>query len=118
MSEVTASIPVTSDVNLLVSGLIKNPAYCRKVRADCTIKIRYNMIMLSAQVTKYFWGDDLSVLSWEKHREYIAQTILEKGDLKAIKWLLKKTNKAWLKKIVAAKKLSPKSKNFWKIYLD
>jgi len=68
-------------------------------------------------ITKYFWGDDLSELSWETHKEYIVKTILEKGDLEAVKWILKNTDKDTLKKIID-QKMDPKSQNFWKFYLS
>ena len=72
---------------------------------------------LPASVLKFFWGDDLSDLSWEKHRDYIAKTILEKGDKEAIRWLLENADKEYLKKIVKEKRMDLKSKNFWSIYL-
>jgi len=81
--------------------------------------MRYNIGMknLPASVLKFFWGDDLSDLSWEKHRDYIAKTILEKGDKEAIRWLLENADKEYLKKIVKEKRMDLKSKNFWSIYL-
>jgi len=48
---------------------------------------------LPTNVTKYFWGDDLAQLSWEKHQKYIMQTLLEKGNQESISWLFSKMNK-------------------------
>lgn len=73
---------------------------------------------LPDSVLKYFWGDNLKDLDWEKHKEYIAKTILEKGDKEAIEWLLKKTDKKSLKNLVKKKIMDSKSKNFWNIYLS
>lgn len=75
------------------------------------------MRRLPKSVTKYFWGDDLADLDWEKHRDYITKTILEKGDQDSTKWLIDNTDRNYLKKIVEEKKLDSKSKNFWNIYL-
>ncbi len=82
--------------------------------------LRYNDVMtnLSPQIKKYFWGDDLEQLSWENHRQYIIQTLLEKGDRESISWLMTKASSKELLKTLPQIKLSPKSKNFWKIYLS
>jgi hypothetical protein len=69
------------------------------------------------QVAKYFWGDDLQKLSWPAHQAYITQTILEKGDLPAVKWLLQQSNRDEIKRQLPKFKLSPKSANFWRVYL-
>ena len=76
------------------------------------------MSNLPKNVKKYFWGDDLEELDWDKHKNYISKTILEKGDTDAVKWLFNQTPKQYLQKIVADPKLEPKSKNFWGIYLS
>lgn len=72
---------------------------------------------LPQSVAKYFWGDDHQDLSWDRHRDYIAETILERGDRAAASWLLSQTGKGWLKTRLPKFRLSPKSKNFWSIYL-
>ncbi|MEK7497952.1 MAG: hypothetical protein AAB656_03465 [Patescibacteria group bacterium] len=73
---------------------------------------------LPQSVLKYFWGDKLEELSWEKHKNYISKTLLKKGDKEAVAWLLKKVDKDYLKDIVAIKKIDAKSENFWNIYLS
>ena len=82
--------------------------------------LRYNISMsnLPKEVLKFFWGDKPEELDWEKHKVYISKTILGKGDVLAIKWLLKKADKKYLRNIVETKRLDPKSKNFWSIYLS
>lgn len=69
------------------------------------------------EVTRLFWGDDLSKLDWQNHQKYIIQTILDKGDEKAVRWLFQKIDKTKLKSQLDQLSLSPKSKNFWKLYL-
>ncbi|EKD99995.1 MAG: hypothetical protein ACD_22C00114G0001 [uncultured bacterium] len=68
-------------------------------------------------VTKFFWGDDTKTLSFSKHKKYISQTLLEKGNLRSIKWLFKKQSKKTIKKNLSSK-MSKKSRNFWKLYLN
>ena len=72
---------------------------------------------LPKYIKKYFWGDDLSLLNWSDHQKYIAKTLLEKGDQKAIAWLLQRVDKQELKKQLPAFRLDPKSNNFWNLYL-
>ncbi len=69
-------------------------------------------------ITKFFWGDDLSQLNWEKNRSYITQTILEKGDQQATKWLLNNSSKKQLRAKLPSLKLTIKSRNFWRLYLS
>lgn len=76
------------------------------------------MTTLPDYVTKYFWGDDLSELSWEKHQRYVTETILNRGDAEAVKWLFQKVDKASLASSLNSYKLNPKSANFWKVYLS
>ena len=70
------------------------------------------------QAKKYFWGDDVSQLNWEDHKEYIVQTLLNKGDEESVTWLLKKADPSQLKKMLPQIKLDQKSLNFWKLYLS
>lgn len=72
---------------------------------------------LPSSVTRYFWGDELDDLDWERHRDYITKTILERGDWESVRWLIGKAGRDYLKQVVKEKKLEPKSKNFWNIYL-
>lgn len=73
------------------------------------------MPLLPKFITKYFWGDDLKTLSVKKHQRYVSNTILEKGDLKAFRWLTSKVSKKQIKQAVSKLK-NPKSKNFWQLY--
>jgi histidinol-phosphate/aromatic aminotransferase/cobyric acid decarboxylase-like protein len=73
---------------------------------------------LPKHLHKYFWGDDLSELNWASHQQYIAQTILEKGDRQAARWLLQNIDRTQLLEQIKQMKLSPKSANFWQVYLS
>jgi len=67
---------------------------------------------------QYFWGDQLNQLNWQDHRRYITQTILEKGDRQAAAWLLKTAGNQSIKKQLSSLSLTPKSANFWRLYLS
>lgn len=75
------------------------------------------MKKLPVYLTKYFWGDDLGELSWDRHKKYITKTILEKGDKKAIGWLFDKSRKSEIRQCLPEMKLSPKSYNYWNLFL-
>lgn len=76
------------------------------------------MNSLPKNILKLFWGDNLKELDWKKHKSYIVKTILEKGDKGAVKWLLGKVDKKYLKSLIKERGLDQKSKNFWNIYLS
>ncbi len=73
---------------------------------------------LLPQAKKYFWGDDLSELSWDTHKKYIVETLLEKADFESVAWLMARQNKDELLSQLPSLKLSEKSKNFWELYLS
>lgn len=70
------------------------------------------------QAKKYFWGDDLDQLNWEEHQIYITQTLLDRGDVDSVSWLFKQISKKDVLKLLPKLKMSPKSSNFWKVYLS
>ena len=76
------------------------------------------MSKLPKTVTKYFSGDNLKDLNWKYHKDYITKTILEKGDSRAIRWLMAKMGKNYIKKVAKEKRLESKSKKFWRFYLS
>lgn len=72
---------------------------------------------LPTQAEKYFWGDNLAELNWPQHKQYIVKTLLEKGDLPALKWLGTKIGKSEVKALLPTLNLQPRSAHFWHIYL-
>ena len=84
--------------------------------------MRYNIRMLSSilpsHVSRYFWGDDLNQLDLSKNSKYIAQTLLERGDVRALKWLFENIDKSSIKALLPKLRLTKKSSYFWKIYLS
>ncbi len=74
-------------------------------------------IQLAPELLKYFWGDDLQQLSWKRNSTYITQTLLEKGDTDAVHWLFSKVERKKVLSLLPDLRLSPKSANFWLLYL-
>lgn len=76
-----------------------------------------NSTQLPEFITRYFWGDDLKQLDFSKNKKYILQTLLERGNQKAIQWLFSILDRDSLKSMLPTLKLSKKSAHFWSIYL-
>jgi hypothetical protein len=68
-------------------------------------------------ITRYFWGDNLQQLDFSKNKKYILQTLLERGNQKAIQWLFSTLDRGSIKSMLREIKLSKKSAHFWNIYL-
>lgn len=69
-------------------------------------------------VARYFWGDNLQVLNLADHPRYIAQTLLEKGDIDALQWLFSVFPSPVIKTMLPKLKLSKRSAHFWEVYLS
>lgn len=69
-------------------------------------------------LSKFFWGDDLNELSWPEHKQYITQTLLDKGNHESLKWLFSKVTNSEVRSLLPKLKLSKKSSNFWHTYLQ
>jgi len=68
-------------------------------------------------IARYFWGDNLEELDFDKHHTYMVQTILDRGDSKSVKWLFNLTGRENIKQLLPKLKMSKKSTNFWSNYL-
>ena len=63
---------------------------------------------------KYFWDVDFEKLDVSKSPTYIIERLLEMGDDKAIKWLLKTFQKEIVKNVIInSRGLSPQTAGFW-----
>jgi len=73
---------------------------------------------IPAVVKKYFWGDNLSDLSWPKHKKYIVQTLLERGNTSSLRWLFQHVTREEVRMMLSTLRLPKKSNNFWGVYLS
>ena len=67
---------------------------------------------------KYFWDVDFEKLIFSKYKSFILECLLERGETQAIKWVSTHYTKKDIQKIIlTSKNLSPKTANFWALYL-
>jgi len=72
-----------------------------------------------AFLKKYFWDIDFNKLNVSERSTYVIERILEMGDEKAIRWLLKTFPKRVIKNvIVSSRGLSPQTGSFWSLVLN
>ncbi len=70
-------------------------------------------------VEKYFWDADFKKINVRKHKRYVLERLLELGDEKAGKWLIKNFSKDdIISALKAGKNISPKSRKFWELVLS
>ena len=73
---------------------------------------------LPEEFRKYFWDVDYDDLSIEKYPKFIAERILNYGDLDAIKWLQGVLDREFIRSVIMnSRNLNPKTKNYWKLML-
>lgn len=84
------------------------------------MKSNYNKAsLLPAEFQKYFWDVSFSDLTLEKYPRFIAERILNFGDLNGIKWLLSRTDLNFIKTIVEnSRNLNAKTRNYWQVILE
>ncbi len=63
---------------------------------------------------QYFWDVDFKKLTFQKSKTFILKRVLDRGDDKAVKWLLKHYSKEDITQLLlTSRDLSPKTANFW-----
>jgi len=76
------------------------------------------MKKLPSFLEQYFWDVDFDKLSFNKSKTFILKRVLDRGNDKAIKWLLQYYTKEDIKKLLlSSRDLSPKTASFWADYL-
>ena len=67
---------------------------------------------------RYFWDCDPRLLDITQHERSILDRLLERGDLESVRWMLKTYDHSRIADVVrVSRSLSPKSRNFWELYL-
>jgi len=73
---------------------------------------------LPKEFKKYFWDCEFEQLRLADHSVFIAERILNFGNLPAVQWLLSILDRTILMDIVAkSRNLDKKTRNFWKLML-
>ncbi len=74
---------------------------------------------LPEEFRKYFWDVDYDELSLEKYPKFIAERIMNYGDLDSVKWLQSVLDREFIRSVVInSRNLNPKSKNYWELVLN
>jgi len=72
-------------------------------------------------VEPVFWDVDCQTLSWDQHRDFIIQRILESGSMEMLRWLQQTVGadalRGWLQEQQGAG-LSPRRLRFWQLILN
>ena len=75
-------------------------------------------IRLPKEFKKYFWDVEFNKISFAKHVDLILSRLLSLGNMKDIRWLLKKVGAAQIKNFVlrsGGRQLDRRSNNFWRV---
>ena len=68
---------------------------------------------------KYFWDVSFKDLSLEKYPRFIAERILNYGDLESVRWLIDKVGMDFISSVVkTSRNLDPKTLNYWQLMLS
>jgi hypothetical protein len=73
---------------------------------------------LPEEFRKYFWDVAYEDLSLEKYPKFIAERILNFGDIDAVKWLQSVLDRDFIRSVIInSRNLNPKTKNYWELML-
>lgn len=77
------------------------------------------MAKLPQFLKRFFWDVEFSGLDSKKRSTYIIERLLEIGDIKSIRWILKNYSHKKIKQVVCQSPvLSKKTATFWSLILD
>lgn len=75
--------------------------------------------ILPQEFQRYFWDVSFDELTVETYPGFIAERILNYGDLNAIKWLLSWADKSFIRVLIENdRNLNAKTKNYWQLILS
>ncbi len=73
---------------------------------------------LPEEFRKYFWDVSYDELSLERYPKFIAERIMNYGDLDAVKWLQSVLDREFIRFVVMnSRNLNPKTRNYWELVL-
>lgn len=73
--------------------------------------------MLSDAITWLFWDVDPETIDLERHRDYVLERIMSRGDLVAMRWLATQYSAEVLADFLDRKgaRLAPRERAFWSL---
>ncbi len=73
---------------------------------------------LPEEFRKYFWDVDYDHLILEKYPKFIAERIMNYGDLDSVRWLQSVLDREFIRSVVLnSLNLNPKTRNYWELVL-
>ena len=76
--------------------------------------------MIPESLAWLFWEVDPTTIDLERHRDYVLERIMTRGDWIAMRWLIDRVEKPILAEFLArrADQLSPRDRAFWSLIAD
>ncbi|MBA3452313.1 MAG: hypothetical protein H0T42_04360 [Deltaproteobacteria bacterium] len=73
--------------------------------------------MIPAAITWLFWDVDPRGIDLEKHRDYVLERVMARGDLFAMRWLARQFPRDVLADFLVRKgdRLAPRERAFWSV---
>jgi hypothetical protein len=76
-------------------------------------------MLLPSFLKRCFWDVEFKDLDVEKDSKFIIERVIEEGDIKSVRWLLKKYHLRTIRGLVKKSRgLSKKTANFWAVYFN
>jgi len=76
-------------------------------------------VRLPKEFKKYFWDVDFNKISLKKQLGFVLSRVLNFGNMRAIRWMLKTTSEQAIKNFIitrGGRQLDKRSNNFWKLF--
>jgi len=75
--------------------------------------MKHKAVRLPKEFKKYFWDVDFKKLSLKKHLNFILSRLMNLGDQKVLKWLLRLPPKVIIGVVKKSRELDDKTRNYW-----
>jgi hypothetical protein len=76
--------------------------------------------VIPAELHWLFWDVDPQTLDLERHRDYVVERIMARGNWEAMRWLIHNVERAALADFLRRKghRLAPRERAFWSLIAD
>ncbi|MCI0652628.1 MAG: hypothetical protein L0Z55_12185 [Planctomycetes bacterium] len=76
--------------------------------------------VLPERLRRYFWEHDWKQVSWEKHRDFIVERIIARGDWESIRWIRSHAGDEVVREVILrthGRSLTRPQLRFWELIL-
>ena len=76
--------------------------------------------MIPAELAWLFWDVDPTTIDLERHRDYVLERVMTRGDWLAMRWLIAHVERAHMAEFLArrADRLTPRDRAFWSLIAE